>query len=308
MAVSWSAALALNVSQLGGAQRLATSVRAQSASTTMFCCAGPSDRKASIVRTGVSCSHELDSVSDSRKSVVAAATLARAEPVSTPEVEALLDSIKWDSKGLVVAIAQHIDTGAILMQGFSNRDAISATLASRRATFFSRSRSCLWTKGETSENFINVVDVYLDCDRDSIIYLGKPDGPTCHTGAETCYFTSAFESSNPEALTTLYSLESTIASRKVEVTPKPSWTKKLVENPKLLCSKIREEADELCRSLEEMEGRERTISEMADVLYHSMVLCSVQDVKMEEVLAVLRGRFSKSGVEEKASRNVKAQT
>jgi phosphoribosyl-AMP cyclohydrolase len=75
------------------------------------------------------------------------------------------------------------------LQGFSDRDAISATLDSKRATFYSRSRKQLWTKGETSSNFINVTDVYIDCDRDSVIYSGKPDGPTCHTGADTCYFT-----------------------------------------------------------------------------------------------------------------------
>nr|DAD43377.1 TPA_asm: hypothetical protein HUJ06_001607 [Nelumbo nucifera] len=105
------------------------------------------------------------------------------------KVNTLLDSIKWDGKGLAVAIAQDIDTGAILMQGFANRDALAKTISSQKATFYSRSRSTLWTKGETSMNFINVHEIFLDCDRDSIIYLGKPDGPTCHTGAETCYYT-----------------------------------------------------------------------------------------------------------------------
>lgn len=84
------------------------------------------------------------------------------------QVESLLDSVKWDGKGLVVAIAQNVDTGAILMQGFANRDAVVTTLSSRKATFYSRSRSTLWTKGETSNNFINVHDVFLDCDRDSV--------------------------------------------------------------------------------------------------------------------------------------------
>lgn len=107
------------------------------------------------------------------------------------------------------------------MQGFVNREALSTTISSRKATFFSRSRSTLWTKGETSNNFINILDVYIDCDRDSvclhgpqilintvlffinslvwisqIIYLGTPDGPTCHTGAETCYYTSVFDQLN----------------------------------------------------------------------------------------------------------------
>ncbi|KAJ9683152.1 hypothetical protein PVL29_018939 [Vitis rotundifolia] len=109
------------------------------------------------------------------------------------KVETLLDSVKWDDKGLAVAIAQNVDTGAVLMQGFVNRDALATTISSQKATFYSRSRSKLWTKGETSLNFINIHDIFLDCDRDSIIYLGKPDGPTCHTGSETCYYSSVFD-------------------------------------------------------------------------------------------------------------------
>lgn len=80
----------------------------------------------------------------------------------------LLDSIKWDDKGLAVAIAQNVDTGDVLMQGFVNREALLRTISSRKATFYSRSRSTLWTKGETSSNFINICDIFLDCDRDSV--------------------------------------------------------------------------------------------------------------------------------------------
>ncbi|KAL5571050.1 hypothetical protein UlMin_020647 [Ulmus minor] len=201
------------------------------------------------------------------------------------------------------------------MQGFVNRDAVATTISSQKATFFSRSRSILWTKGETSNNFINVQDIFLDCDRDSIIYLGKPDGPTCHTGAETCYYTRVSEllehpenesEENKLALTTLYSLESTISQRKAEEEApeigKPSWTKRLLSDSNLCCSKIREEADELCRSLEENEDKSRTASEMADVLYHAMVLLALRDVKMEDVLQVLRQRFSQSGIDEKKNR------
>ncbi|EPS65458.1 hypothetical protein M569_09319, partial [Genlisea aurea] len=82
------------------------------------------------------------------------------------QVDPILDTIKWDEKGLAVAIAQNVDTGALLMQGFINREALLKTVSSRKATFYSRSRSTLWTKGETSENFINVLDIFLDCDRD----------------------------------------------------------------------------------------------------------------------------------------------
>jgi len=229
------------------------------------------------------------------------------------QVESLLETIKWDEKGLVVAIAQHIDTGAILMQGFANREAVYRTLTSCKATFYSRSRSSLWTKGETSSNFINVSNIFMDCDRDSMIYLGKPDGPTCHTGAETCYFTAASDFINtPQVetkrlpMTSLYCLEDTISQRKLDVvgghSGKPSWTKRLLEDQKLLCSKIREEASELCHTLEDNEDKSRTALEMADVLYHAMVLLAVKNVKMEEVLEILRARFGQSGIEEKNSR------
>ncbi|KAF6153285.1 hypothetical protein GIB67_003475 [Kingdonia uniflora] len=166
-----------------------------------------------------------------------------------PKVETLLNSVKWDDKGLAVVIAQNVDTGAILMQGFANREALATTISSRKATFYSRSRSSLWIKGETSTNFINIHDIFLDCDRDSIIYLGKPDGPTCHTGSETCYYSSVNDFlKHPEvkenlALTTVYSLESTISQRKAEIgtseKEKPSWTQRLLLDKKLLCSKIR---------------------------------------------------------------------
>ncbi|KAF0917512.1 hypothetical protein E2562_020622 [Oryza meyeriana var. granulata] len=231
-----------------------------------------------------------------------------------PKVKALLDSVKWDSKGLAVAIAQNVDTGAILMQGFANKEALATTISTRKATFYSRSRSSLWTKGETSMNFINVHDIFLDCDRDSIIYLGKPDGPTCHTGAETCYYSSVYDAlqgsksdQDRQVATTLYSLEDTISRRKEEIVTegsgKPSWTKKLLLDPRLLCSKISEEAGELNQTLLENEDKTCTISEMGDLLYHAMVLLRVKGVKMEEVLEILRKRFSQSGIEEKASRS-----
>ncbi|ONK58704.1 uncharacterized protein A4U43_C09F15810 [Asparagus officinalis] len=232
------------------------------------------------------------------------------------KVECLLDSVKWDEKGLAVAIAQNVDTGAILMQGFANRDALAATISSQKATFYSRSRSSLWTKGETSMNFINVKDIFLDCDRDSIIYLGKPDGPTCHTGAETCYYSSVADLlEEPQtkkerlASTTLYSLESTIFQRKAEIETtqngKPSWTKKLLSNEELLCSKVLEEAGELVQTLKENEDKSRAASEMGDLLYHCLVLLGLKDVKVEEVLEILRKRFSQSGIEEKRSRLTK---
>jgi len=227
---------------------------------------------------------------------------------------AFLDSLKYDANGLVTAIVQHVDTGEIQMQAFADRAGVAETLTTGKATFWSRSRKGRWCKGETSGNFINVVDVQVDCDRDSLIYLGDPIGPSCHTGEPTCYFTQVEveghvhdrEGKNP-GLTTLYNLERTIEERRVAAESaaegdKPSWTAKLLNDPDLLCKKIREEAGELCETWENDEGKERAASEMADVLYHSMVLLNKQGVEMEDVMRVLRERFGTSGIEEKASR------
>jgi len=252
----------------------------------------------------------------------AAAAAAAAVDADQAQIETFLDGLKYDDKGLVVAIAQDVDTGAILMQGFADRTAVRTTLTARKATFFSRSRQQQWTKGETSGNFISVKSVHIDCDRDSLVYLGIPDGPTCHTGAHTCYYSqvdgekgAAFVagggfSGQEEAMTTLYELEATIKSRRTEVIvegAKPSWTRRLLDNPTLLCEKVREEAGELCETLEKGEGAEAAASEMADVLYHSMVLLNLHGVGMEDVLAVLRNRFGTSGVDEKAARPPKKQ-
>jgi phosphoribosyl-ATP pyrophosphohydrolase/phosphoribosyl-AMP cyclohydrolase len=231
-----------------------------------------------------------------------------------------LDSLKWDSNGLVVAIAQDVDTGEVLMQAFADRNAINETLQTGLATFYSRSRKGRWCKGETSGHFIKVVDIYMDCDRDSIVYLSEPIGPACHTNAPTCYFTQIalpkggaveeagnHHSQDNSPMTTLFALERTIKQRReasVTVAPgeKPSWTAKLINNPELCCKKVREEAGELCQTWEANEGKERAASEAADLIYHAMVLLNVQDVSLGEVCAVLRSRFGTSGIEEKASR------
>lgn len=240
-----------------------------------------------------------------------------------PEMTAFLDSLKWDSNGLVVAIAQHADTGEVLMQAFADRAAVNETLQTGLATFYSRSRKGRWCKGETSGHYIKVLSVFLDCDRDSLIYLAEPIGPACHTNAPTCYFsqadagsgalrTAGEHSSRAHApMTTLHALERTIAQRRAEAeagtADKPSWTAKLLANPELLCKKVREEAGELCQTLEQGEGRERAASEAADLFYHAMVLLNAQGVSLEEVSKVLRSRFGTSGIEEKSARPPKPQ-
>lgn len=242
-----------------------------------------------------------------------------------PGMVAFLDRLKWDKNNLVAVIVQHVDTGEVLMQAFADRAAINETMQTGLATFYSRSRGGRWCKGETSGHFIQVQRVFADCDRDSIIYLSDPIGPACHTGAKTCWFQEvsldagsgavASEGAHDHAghvpRTTLFALEDTIAQRRAALAQpqegKPSWTARLLSNPELLCKKIREEAGELCQTLEANEGKERAASEMADLMYHSMVLLNLQGVEMEEVLRVLRKRFTQSGIEEKAARPPKQQ-
>lgn len=236
----------------------------------------------------------------------------------TNGMSAWLDGLKWDTGGLVAVIAQHVDTGEVLMQAYADRAALNETMQTRLATFYSRSRKGRWCKGETSGNFIKVLKVFLDCDRDSIIYQGEPIGPACHTGARTCYFSEVdrtdsglqeaghHESRSNMPASSLFALENIISQRIEQSSQnpgsKPSWTAKLAGNQELLCSKIREEAGELCETLERQEGQERAVSEMADLLYHSMVLLNVQAVPVEDVLKELRSRFGTSGIDEKASR------
>lgn len=180
--------------------------------------------------------------------------------------------------------------------------------------------------------------VYYDCDMDCIVYLGVPLGPACHTGRETCFFQEmkrldaeqlplplANESSNKNDMsiqvigesfpkTTLFQLQDTISSRKASIsdsqTPasaKPSsWTARLLLDAPLLRSKVLEEADELCRASEDGEGKQRVASEMADLLYHAMVLINREEVPLEMVMETLRDRFGTSGVVEKQSRAAKS--
>ena len=99
----------------------------------------------------------------------------------------------FQKSDLIPVIIQHRDTGAVLMLGFTNKEAVELTLKTRTAWFWSRSRRKLWNKGETSGHFLHVKKVVADCDTDSLLYLCLPDGPTCHTGAESCFFNTIWE-------------------------------------------------------------------------------------------------------------------
>lgn len=187
------------------------------------------------------------------------------------------------SDGLVPTIVQDAQTRRVLMLGFMNAEALQKTIELKKVTFFSRSKQRLWTKGETSNNFLELVDYKVDCDQDTILIFANPKGPTCHTGADTC-----FEEDN-EPLDFLRHLEKVIQGRKgMDATS--SYTAQLFEKgSKKIAQKVGEEAVEII--LEAEQGTdERLLSESADFLYHFLVLLASRNLKFDNVLEVLKER------------------
>ncbi|MBK8172226.1 MAG: bifunctional phosphoribosyl-AMP cyclohydrolase/phosphoribosyl-ATP diphosphatase HisIE [Sandaracinaceae bacterium] len=215
-----------------------------------------------------------------------------------------LSSLKKDSAGLVTVVAQDRHSGEVRMVAHANDEAIRQTLATREAHFFSRSRNALWRKGESSGNTMRVSEVWIDCDRDALIYLVDPIGPTCHTGAETCFFTRMNDgaASQQVATPTLFALFAELASRR-DAPAEKSYTRSLLDaGASKIAAKVREECDELARALEG-ESNERVISEAADVLYHVFVGLLARGVTLRDVAIELARRAGISGHSEKASRS-----
>jgi phosphoribosyl-ATP pyrophosphohydrolase/phosphoribosyl-AMP cyclohydrolase len=214
-------------------------------------------------------------------------------------------AVKWDAQGLVAAVAQDARTGRVQMVAWMNAEALAVTLKTRRATFFSRSRNALWTKGETSGNHLDVVSVHVDCDGDTLLLLVHPHGPSCHTGEATCFFGALEDATTitPSHIAepVLATLTRDIEARKTSDAEK-SYTKSLLERgAEVIAGKIREEGDELARAIEG-ESDERVASEAADVLYHLLVGLAARDVSLDAVLAVLEQRRGISGHDEKRAR------
>jgi phosphoribosyl-ATP pyrophosphohydrolase/phosphoribosyl-AMP cyclohydrolase len=191
--------------------------------------------------------------------------------------------INFDKEnGLVPAIIQNYQTGQVLMLGYMNREAYNKTCATKKVTFFSRSKQRLWTKGETSGNFLNVVSISEDCDNDALLILVIPEGPTCHTGTDSC-FKGSFQQSF------LYDLEATISER-ITGSDTNSYTKKLVEKGiNKVAQKVGEEAVELVIEAKD-NNRELFLNEAADLLYHFLILLRAKDTSLAAVEAVLKSR------------------
>ncbi len=217
-----------------------------------------------------------------------------------------LADLKYDDQGLIPVIAQDAETGEVRMVAWANREAVRKTLDTRKGHFFSRSRGALWLKGETSGNTLGVQSVWADCDGDTLLYLVDPAGPSCHTGAETCFFRrleadGTLVDAPSEAAPTLLRLERTLEARRTAEAGK-SYTKTLLdEGAAKIDEKLREEASELGQALID-ETDARVASESADLAYHMLVGLILRKVSLREVLEVLSNRFGTSGHEEKASR------
>lgn len=189
--------------------------------------------------------------------------------------------------GLVPAIAQDSVTGRVLMLGFMNRAAYEKTVATGLATFWSRSRQALWTKGETSGNLLHVVDMLVDCDADTLLLKVKADGPACHKGTDTCWG----EQNETNPLLFLSSLQDFIETRRREM-PEGSYTTSLFrDGVNRMAQKVGEEALEAV--IEAVAGNdERLVYEASDMLYHLIVLLTAKGLRIEDVAAELAERHN----------------
>lgn len=189
--------------------------------------------------------------------------------------------------GLVPAIIQDSATKVVLMLGYMNEEAFHKTLQSGLVTFFSRSRQCLWTKGETSGNYLHVVDIKVDCDNDTLLIQVKPDGPTCHTGTDTCWG----EENKVNPLLFLSELNDFIEKRHEEL-PEGSYTTSLFKDGlNRMAQKVGEEALELV--IEATNGtNERLIYEGSDMLYHLIVLLTSKGLRIEDMARELIERHN----------------
>lgn len=216
-----------------------------------------------------------------------------------------MEALSYDERGLICAVAQDARSGAVCMVAWMNAEALERTLTSATATFYSRSRQRLWTKGETSGNFLRVLSVHADCDCDTLLLRVEPAGPSCHTGAPTCFIRSVspegIRESEQPAATFLDTLQRELVDRQ-RSTAERSYTKSLLDKGvRAIGAKVHEEASELVTALES-ESAERVASEAADLVYHVMVGLRARDVPWSRVIEVLAARSGQSGHAEKASR------
>ena len=193
--------------------------------------------------------------------------------------------------GLIPAIIQDASTDTVLMLGFMNSEALDKTREEGKVTFFSRKKNRLWTKGEESGNFLHVVEILEDCDKDTLLIKAKPVGPVCHTGSDTCFNERNITSLDSEGIAFIAQLQQLIHTRKEEM-PEGSYTTSLFNaGINKIAQKVGEEAVELLIEAKD-NNDELFLNEAADLLYHLLVLLTAKGKDMKDVVSVLEQRHS----------------
>lgn len=186
--------------------------------------------------------------------------------------------------GLIPAIIQDAETKNVLMLGFMNLEAYNKTVESGKVTFFSRTKNRLWTKGEESGNFLNVVKILIDCDNDTLLILANPDGPTCHTGTDTC-----FGEANATGINFLLKLEKIIEDRKLNPQENSYTSKLFAKGIDRIAQKVGEEAIETVIASKN-ENKENFVNEVSDLLYHLIVLTVQKNISLSEICKNIENR------------------
>ncbi len=202
-----------------------------------------------------------------------------------------LSELDWEkAEGLIPAIVQDADSGAVLMMGYMNREALIATQKSGRVTFWSRSKGRLWTKGETSGHFLELRSLAADCDGDALLVLAQPSGPACHLGTATCWGESAPQSLT-QPLTFIAQLEQ-IITRRIADRPPGSYTAKLLDQGiTRIAQKVGEEGLELALAAVAQSDAE-ILGEAADLVYHMLLLLKAKGLSLTQVASELRSRHA----------------
>jgi len=199
-------------------------------------------------------------------------------------------NIKYDEKGLVPAIIQDIETGKVLMLAYMNEKSLNKTIETGKTWFFSRSRSKLWNKGETSGNYQTVEEIKYDCDGDTILILVKQNGPACHTGSKTCFFNTIKKAVNPKwDDSVLESVAAVIKNRKDNPIEGSYTNYLLTKGVDKICKKVGEESSEVIIAAKNNSKEELTY-EISDLVYHVLVLMEDRGVRIEDIKNELRKR------------------
>jgi phosphoribosyl-ATP pyrophosphohydrolase/phosphoribosyl-AMP cyclohydrolase len=201
-----------------------------------------------------------------------------------------IESFDWSKgDGLLPAVVQDATSGKVLMLGYMDRAALRKTLGERRVTFYSRSKQRLWTKGETSGHFLNLVDAAIDCDNDTLLITAQPDGPTCHNGTESCFGDEI--GTTATRLAFLSRLESVIEQR-VSERPEGSYTARLwADGPTRMAQKVGEEGVEVALAAV-TQGDDKLIGEAADLLFHLTLLLKSRQLSLGQVVVELERRHA----------------